>query len=565
MGPKTKLIRTPLVHDGEEGQPAQDQQAADALPSESDEEADDDRGKGDEKQIDFGGIFICRRHKDSRQIAVSPLMLLRCGREDLNLHPLRDQILSLGNLLTFLIDCLRYLLIRLGLLLYSLLRATVAFGSILLNLPKRVARKRSTKTNLTRQTTESGESVMPTTFPFSEERIRKLKPPADRDREYHKDKTYPGLQVCVTTAGSKTYYLVKRTDGRPTRHKLGTADELSVDQARKAAAAVAGKIASGENPQADRRQKREEPTLQKLHAHWMIYANAHKKASSTAEDRRNFAKHCKPLAGRRLGSIKKADVQRLHTSIGSDSGPYAANRVLALLKAMYNKADELGYRGDNPCRGVKKFSEVARDRFLQAGEAESFFAALQSEPELFRDFFLMLLLTGARKSNVLSMRWADLDLQASYWRIPETKSGSVVVVPLVAPAVTILEKRQAAANGCPWVFPGHRKNDHLHSPLGAWQRISKAAKLENLRPHDLRRSLGSWMAGQNVSLTIIGKVLGHKTPQATMIYSRLAMDPQRSAMEGATTAMLQAGKQMKLLTIDVKAEATKEEDNGDAK
>ncbi len=92
---------------------------------------------------------------------------------------------------------------------------------------------------------------MPTTFPFSEKRIRKLKPPTDRDREYHKDRMYPGLQVCVTSAGTKTYYLVKRTDGRPTRHLLGTFEELSVKQARDAAAAKAGKIASGENPQAE--------------------------------------------------------------------------------------------------------------------------------------------------------------------------------------------------------------------------------------------------------------------------------------------------------------------------
>ena len=131
----------------------------------------------------------------------------------------------------------------------------------------------------------------------------------------------------------------------------------------------------------------------------MIYATAHKKARSAAEDKRNFDKHCKALAGRRLGTIKKADIQKLHTTIGADGGPYAANRTLALLKSMFNKAEELGYRGDNPCRRVKKFAEVARDRFLQAGEAEAFFDALQGEAEVFRDFFLMSLLTGARKGQ----------------------------------------------------------------------------------------------------------------------------------------------------------------------
>jgi len=124
------------------------------------------------------------------------------------------------------------------------------------------------------------------------------------------------------------------------------------------------------------------------------------------------------------------------------------------------------------------------------------------------------------------------------------------VVPLVAPAVAILTTRYEHRNGSEWVFPG-RRGSHLKEPDKAWSRIVARAKLEDLRIHDLRRSLGSWMAGQNVSLTIIGKVLGHKTPQATMIYSRLALDPQREAMAGATNAMLAAGKQTKLLTVDV--------------
>ena len=406
---------------------------------------------------------------------------------------------------------------------------------------------------------------MVTTFAFSEDRIRKLKPPVGKDREYHKDKTHPGLQVCITSAGTKTYYLVKRTDGRPTRHLLGPADELSVKQARDAAAAKAGKIATGENPQADRRQKREEPTLEKLHQHWMLYANAQKKPRSATEDKQNYNKHLAGLAKRRLSTIKKSNVQALHSKIGTDCGIYAANRTLALLRAMFNKADELGHRGDNPAKGIKMFKEVSRDRFLQPGELQAFFTALQAETALFRDFFTLALFVGARQSNMLAMRWADVDLEAGYWRIPETKAGMPVIVPLVAPALQILVTRQTTAKGSPWVFPGHKRGDHLHYPKASWTRIMAAAKLENLRPHDLRRSLGSWMAGNNVSLTIVGKVLGHKTPQATAVYARLALDPQRAAMEGATTAMLTAGKQTKMLTINVEAKEAKEEGSDDAK
>ena len=104
---------------------------------------------------------------------------------------------------------------------------------------------------------------------------------------------------------------------------------------------------------------------------------------------------------------------------------------------------------------------------------------------------------------------------------------------------------------------GRRRNTHLQEPKKPWKRILENAGLTDFRVHDLRRSLGSWMAGQNVSLTIVGKVLGHKSPQATAIYAQLALDPQRQAMEAATAAMLTAGKQTDLLTVNVQAEEEK--------
>jgi len=159
-------------------------------------------------------------------------------------------------------------------------------------------------------------------------------------------------------------------------------------------------------------------------------------------------------------------------------------------------------------------------------------------------------LTGARKSNVMTMRWEQVDLTAGYWRIPDTKAGVPVVVPLVGPVVSILTARATTSDGSPWVFPGHRRGDHMRHPETSWKRICTAASLADLRPHDLRRSLGSWMAGQNVSLPIIGKMLGHHTPQATMIYSRLSLDPVRLAVDKAALAILTAGEQTNLLGVD---------------
>jgi integrase len=382
-------------------------------------------------------------------------------------------------------------------------------------------------------------------FPFTEAKVRALPPPA-AGRAWWYDTKASGLCVCKTSAGGASFYFYKWMDGKPARMMLGKFPDITVEQARHAAETAIGTYAAG-HPQAERRTRRQEPTITDLWAHWLLYAKAHKKPRSMEEDERNYKLHLTTLVGRRLSTIKKAEVQALHAKLGTDKGIYAANRVLALLRAMYNKADDIGYRGTNPAAGVKLFKEVARDRFLHPQELEAFFKALAVEPPLFRDFFSICLLTGARKGNVLSMKWADLDLQAGYWRIPETKNNTVVVVPLVAPAVAILEERRDAANGSPWVFPGHRHGTHLQTPQGAWERIVERAKLVDLRTHDLRRSLGSWMAGQNVSLTIVGKVLGHKTPQATAIYARIGLDPQRTAMDNATSAMLAAGGQTKLL------------------
>jgi integrase len=292
----------------------------------------------------------------------------------------------------------------------------------------------------------------------------------------------------------------------------------------------------------------------------MLHARAHKRPKSYNEDERQYNATLKPWEHRRLTTILKADVQALHAKMGQENGIYAANRLLALLRAMFNKADDLGYRGGNPCNGIKLFREQSRDRFLQPDELASFFAALNTEPDV-KDFFITLLLTGARRGNVQAMAWEDIDLNGGYWRIPgeSAKGGLPIIVPLVGPLLTILNERRANANGSPWVFPG-RNGKPMANPKCAWARILTHAGLNDLHPHDLRRSLGSWMAGQNTSLTIIGRALGHRTPQATMVYARLAIDPIREAVDKATTAMLTVGGQTNMLTVELpKAEGSDNE------
>jgi integrase len=363
-----------------------------------------------------------------------------------------------------------------------------------------------------------------------------LKPPA-RGRVYVYDAVQAGLAVCITQAGSKTFYRTGRINGRAERVRLGTFPDKSIESARKEAQKVAGEAAAGGTP---RRASRHTATVQDLFNYWRVYARAFKK--SWRSDDWQFKTYFGPLKNRRITDIKTADVAEWHHAIGEKCGHISANRARALLCAMFNKSHELGYELLNPCRGVRRFREETRDRYLTPDEVPRFFAALGEVPDpAVRDFLWLALLTGARKSNVLGMRWDQLTVEG-VWRIPSTKSGKVVLLPLVDTAQNILRARREAAGNSPWVFPARTISGHLGSVNKPWRRLCKRAGLGDLRIHDLRRTLGSWQAAMGVSELVIGKSLGHAAgSRATSVYARLGLEPVRRAVEGATNALLAAG------------------------
>lgn len=168
------------------------------------------------------------------------------------------------------------------------------------------------------------------------------------------------------------------------------------------------------------------------------------------------------------------------------------------------------------------------------------FAAIDVEENTTaRDYFWLLLLTGVRKSNLLAMRWADIDWDRRTWRIPDTKNGIPHTVPLMERAMTILEARKLLIGG-PWVFPSESsRNGHFSDPKNAWRRVLARADITDLRIHDIRRTLGSYHAITGASLPVIGKSLGHRSQRATEIYARLNLDPIRASMEAATSVMLE--------------------------
>ncbi len=398
----------------------------------------------------------------------------------------------------------------------------------------------------------------PSRILFSKTRLQKLPIPT-KSRCYYYDSKVPGLAICITSAGGRAYYVYRWHDGKPVRVRLAAFDDISVEDVRKLAQKTLGDFASGINPQAQKRKEREALTFGRLFSHWIeLVAKPHKR--SWKADQNRYDLFLKPWEGRRLAAISRADVAALHAKIGRENGHYQANRVLALVCAMFNRAEEIGWNGPNPAARVRRFPEPSRDRFLGTNEVAKFFEALKSRPEVFRDAFTVALLTAARWGNVAGMRWEDIDFDRLEWRIPETKSGKPVFVRLAPAVIEILERRRQTALGSPWVFPNRRDSlKPIGSPRDHWTAVCRDAGLANVRVHDLRRTFGSWQASLGANLATISKALGHRPgSSATWVYARLTDESLKQSVETTAAAILAAAAKK-----DEKAEQQAEEQDSE--
>ncbi|MBK6900187.1 MAG: tyrosine-type recombinase/integrase [bacterium] len=323
------------------------------------------------------------------------------------------------------------------------------------------------------------------------ERLRSIKP--GLSTTYYLDDETRGLELCVTATGAKAFYLYRRVQGRPRHLFIGRFPETKLAQAKVTCEEWNPLISRREDPTITR--ERSGLTLGRM---FEIYLERHAKPHNKTwrEDENQFERYLKPWKNRLIVDISKSDVAGLHVKIGQKHGQYAANRALALLSSIFNKASAWDlFTGNNPVKGIQKFREKSRERFLNADELHRLFAALKSTDKLFEDYFLLCLYTGARCGNVREMRWCDVDLESACWSIPETKSGRPLLVPLIPAAIELLQVRQSFVSG-EWVFQGRFPGTHLQEPKSAWKRICDKACLDNVRIHDLRRTLGSWMASR---------------------------------------------------------------------
>ncbi|MCP5244815.1 MAG: tyrosine-type recombinase/integrase [Burkholderiales bacterium] len=378
-------------------------------------------------------------------------------------------------------------------------------------------------------------------FNFTKAEIDTLPLPQKGKRNTYQDTKVNGLHLRISSTGIKTFSVFKRIkNGNPERITLGRYPDMTIDQARRKTMEINLAISDGKNPAEAKRKLKSEFLFSDLFTDY-IERHSKPKKKTWPEDLEKYKNHIeKPLGKRKLSEIDRATVSLIHCNITTKSGPIAANRLLALISSVFGWAISAGLWENNPALGIRRNKEKSRDRFIQSDELPRFFQALSEEPNgTIRDYVLISLLTGARRSNVCSMKWQDINFERAEWRIEATKNDTPQTVTLSPEAIEVLQNRKS--DDSEFVFPGNGKSGHLQEPRKGWERILKRAKIKDLRLHDLRRTLGSWQAKTGASLAIIGKSLNHKNQNTTAIYARLDLDPVRDSVNTATSAMLAAG------------------------
>jgi integrase len=247
---------------------------------------------------------------------------------------------------------------------------------------------------------------------------------------------------------------------------------------------------------------------------------------------RAFELHFTPLRDKEVTSLTRLDIQKWVNKVAEESGRESAKKNFQQLKAVlrWGEAMDLYTLRKDPTIKITTPKSKPRRDYMKKEEFDRFVYALSLQSELIRDFFLVLFLTGARKSNVMSMQWEELDLSAGLWFVPDSKNGEPLTLVLSGRALAILQDRKSTSKS-KYVFPSCGKTGHLVHIGKAWNRIKEIAGVQKLRPHDLRRTVGCWMALSGVSLQIIGETLGHKSYDSTLAYAHLHKVPVRDALE----------------------------------
>ena len=380
---------------------------------------------------------------------------------------------------------------------------------------------------------------------FTKTALEAIQPAVARQTIY--DEVMAGLAVRISPSGHKAfYYYFRPGKGRNTLSKkiqIGTFPDMTVEQARLKARQLAAKVVNGQDPAAELQKDKAAETVAQVLKIFLDEYGGKLKANTRIQYEGLARLYILPELGKlKVEAVAHRDIARLHHELRDR--PSMANRLVALLSVFFNWCAANGYRerGSNPVPGLKKFSEKKRTDFLTADQLGAVGTALvdleqsQKISPIMAAALRVLMLTGARKTEILSLKWSYLDLEVGLAKLPDSKTG-FKVIQLPAPAVEVIKSLPKLNDE--YVFPSFKigaLTPHVSELRPAWQAVLAQAGIEGRwRVHDLRHALASAMVSSGVSLPVVGKILGHTQAATTERYAHLEVNPARQALETIVT------------------------------
>jgi integrase len=373
---------------------------------------------------------------------------------------------------------------------------------------------------------------------LTERQVRAIAPPEHGNR-IHYDGEIPGFGIRVTANGVRSFVLNYRSGGRERRFTIGRHPVWTVAAARLEAQRLRQAIDLGNDPLRQREEGHKAPTVEQICERYIEEELGSKRPGTQRNYRSIIQKIIIPTIGDlRVSDVSFADISRMHRAI-SERTPYQANRSLAVTRRLFNLAIHWDLRSDNPTAGVRLNPEDPRERYLSTGEIQRLTTALEKRKDQpSAKAIMLLLLTGARKGEILSMRWEQIDFDRAIWTKPSahTKQRRIHRVPLSATAVDLLRRMEEKRGGA-YVFSPDGGSKPLVDIKKLWRAICAEACIDGCRLHDLRHTYASILVSEGASLPIIGSLLGHTQSGTTQRYAHLHDDPLRAATNRVADVM----------------------------
>ena len=412
---------------------------------------------------------------------------------------------------------------------------------------------------------------------ITETALTKMHPGKERIQVLDKKLTGFGVRIqSADEGGRKSFFWRAKVNGRQVFRALGEFPATKVDKARTAALELAGKAAewkrngyAGDDP--FQKKKRQEPVavptfkaLVEAYIQDQVRPNANHPDDAEYDVRWKVKRHfsgpdpdveddVRPPSwlDRKVDSITVEDVLAVKNECGQRH--HLANRATEFVRTLYawsakSKNEKINFWPvDNPAKSVELHDEKPRERFMEPDELVRFNKALDSEPcPDLKDFLILAINTGARRSDLFGMRWTDIHWERETWTVPYPKNGESYDVALLPAALAVLERRRAQTPESEvFVFPSWGDSGHLTDLKKPWQAFRERAGIPDIRVHDIRRSVGSYLPIAGESLQQIGAALGHKSLASTAIYAKLHSQAVRAARENGQATMVQMMKAAK--------------------